>query len=217
MANQFISMPIPSCSEGRRPPSRPLGGERWTLRLSLDERGRGVRQRRVVPTPRRWRPCTWETSDFPGRDGGKSAVLRGEHVISRKAIAQGRPGVLRWTCMLVCTLFSARRTRDRGCSAHPVFPAPSIWRGQGSFWQSSGATRRENNFRRPGLEPGPIRRGPSVRALTLATFFKQHRRGVWVPAFAGTTSGESLTYLKTPCTRHRSQRNPPYDTTTPGS
>src|SRR5882757_9284163 len=90
-----IYPPIPSCSEGRRPSSRTLGGERWTLKLSLDERGRGVRQRRVVPTPRRWRPCTWETFDFPGRDGGKSAVLRGDHVISRKAIAQGRPGVLR--------------------------------------------------------------------------------------------------------------------------
>jgi hypothetical protein len=60
-----------------------------------DDRSLSVRQRRVVPTPRRWRPCTWETSDFPGRHGGKRAVLRGELVISRKAIAQGRPGVLR--------------------------------------------------------------------------------------------------------------------------
>jgi hypothetical protein len=28
-------------------------------------------------------------------------------------------------CMLVCIFFSANRTRDRGCSKHPVFPAPS--------------------------------------------------------------------------------------------
>jgi hypothetical protein len=27
--------------------------------------------------------------------------------------------------MLVCIFFSANRTRDRGCSKHPVFPAPS--------------------------------------------------------------------------------------------
>src|SRR5882757_10587217 len=33
--------------------------------------------------------------------------------------------------MLVCTLFDANRTRDRGCSAHPVFPTPSVFRGQG--------------------------------------------------------------------------------------
>src|SRR5437868_4930009 len=28
-------------------------------------------------------------------------------------------------CMLVCTFVCANRTRDRGCSKHPVFPAPS--------------------------------------------------------------------------------------------
>src|SRR5258705_5878637 len=30
-----IYLPIPSCSEGRRPSSRTLGGVRWTLRLRL--------------------------------------------------------------------------------------------------------------------------------------------------------------------------------------
>src|SRR6266496_3895570 len=28
-------------------------------------------------------------------------------------------------CMLVCIFVCANRTRDRGCSKHPVFPAPS--------------------------------------------------------------------------------------------
>jgi hypothetical protein len=28
--------------------------------------------------------------------------------------------------MLVCSFVCANRTRDRGCSKHPVFPAPSI-------------------------------------------------------------------------------------------
>ena len=59
-------------------------------------------------------------------DGGKRAVLRGEHVISRKAIAQGRPDALRWTCMLVCALFvhiahetaGAARTRS---SLRPLY------------------------------------------------------------------------------------------------
>src|SRR5215216_7015234 len=32
-------------------------------------------------------------------------------------------------CMLVCSFVCANRTRDRGCSKHPVFPAPSDWRG----------------------------------------------------------------------------------------
>src|SRR5882672_7546767 len=52
--------------------------------------------------------------------------LRGERGISRKTIAQGRPDALRWTCMLVCALPCAHCTRDRGCSAHPAFPAPSV-------------------------------------------------------------------------------------------
>ena len=59
-------------------------------------------------------------------DGGKRAVLRGEHEVSRKAITQGRPECFALPCMLVCIFFSANRTRDRGCSKHPVFPAPSI-------------------------------------------------------------------------------------------
>jgi hypothetical protein len=61
-----------------------------------------------------------------GGDGGKRAVLRGEHEVSRKAIAQGRPECFQLPCMLVCIFSSANRTRDRGCSKHPVFPAPSI-------------------------------------------------------------------------------------------
>src|SRR5215204_7061 len=60
-------------------------------------------------------------------DGGKRAVLRGEHEVSRKAIARGRPECFALPCMLVCSLVSANRTRDRGCSKHPVFPAPSVF------------------------------------------------------------------------------------------
>src|SRR6187431_1724659 len=63
-------------------------------------------------------------------DGGKRAVLREEHEVSRKAIAQGRPECFPLPCMLVCNLLSANRTRDRGCSKHPVFPAPSDY-GEG--------------------------------------------------------------------------------------
>jgi hypothetical protein len=70
----------------------------------------------------------------------KGIRLRGERAISRQTIAQGRPDALRWTCMLVCALPCAHCTRDRGCSAHPVFPAPSL--GE-SFGHASGALRRE--------------------------------------------------------------------------
>ena len=46
-------------------------------------------------------------------------------------------------CMLVCALLAHYCTRDRGCSKHPAFPAPSDFWGEG-FLQTSGETRREN-------------------------------------------------------------------------
>ncbi len=46
-------------------------------------------------------------------------------------------------CMLVCMFVCANRTRDRGCSKHPVFPAPSFLRGQAAR-HNWGASRREN-------------------------------------------------------------------------
>ena len=61
-----------------------------------------------------------------GDDGGKRAVLRGEYEVSRKAIAQGMPECSGCSCMLVCVLFAHNCTRDRGCSKHPAFPAPSF-------------------------------------------------------------------------------------------
>jgi hypothetical protein len=75
----------------------------------------------------------------PAATEARGIRLRGERAISRQTIAQGRPDALRWTCMLVCALLRAHCTRDRGCSAHPVFPAPL---GE-SFGQASGASRRE--------------------------------------------------------------------------
>jgi hypothetical protein len=53
---------------------------------------------------------------------------RGEHGISRKTIVQGMPGCSDCTCMLVCACYVHFCTRDRGCSKHPAFPAPSVGR-----------------------------------------------------------------------------------------
>ena len=39
--------------------------------------------------------------------------------------------------------FCAHCARDRGCSAHPAFPAPSDFEGAKSYLQTSGASRRE--------------------------------------------------------------------------
>ena len=83
-----------------------------------------VRRSRVVLAPRCWRQVLKKLA-LPGGDGGNKAGHRGERVISRKTIAQGRPGCSRRTCMLVCTFALRNSTRYRGCGTHPVFPAPS--------------------------------------------------------------------------------------------
>src|SRR5437588_9333726 len=47
--------------------------------------------------------------------------------------------------MLVGSIPFATRPWDRGCSAHPVFPAPSIFRGP-TKCKTSGAMRREGEI-----------------------------------------------------------------------
>src|SRR6266702_5705227 len=79
--------------------------------------------------------------------------------------------------MLVCALFAQICTRDRGCSAHPAFPAPSFGeKTQANLGQiaprEGEVVSMQHTPRRPGLEPGPIRRGLSVRALALDIFCK---------------------------------------------
>src|SRR5206468_2139319 len=62
---------------------------------------------------------------------------------SCKATAQGRPGCSACTCMLVCAFSVRNCTRDRGCSVHPVFPAPSFFREGQRTMQNSGERCRE--------------------------------------------------------------------------
>src|SRR3954470_16108658 len=94
MAIQGISLSIPSYSEGRRPSSRTLDGLRWTPMLR-----RRTRQRRTAkacgPDVATLASMHLGAFDFPGRNGGKRAVLRGELAISRKATAQGMSDALR--------------------------------------------------------------------------------------------------------------------------
>ena len=51
---------------------------------------------------------------------------RGERAISRKPLRrEGRMFSAEPVCS--CAFCTTHGTRDRGCSAHPVFPAPSAW------------------------------------------------------------------------------------------
>jgi len=124
-------------------------------RVALDARSSSVRQRRVVLTPRCWRPCTWEAFDFPGRNGGKRAVLRGELVISRKAIAQGMSDVLRCP-VCSCAHFPVHIARETAGAARIRHSLRLLnWRGREDDCKprTPCAARRRTHIQcRPGLD-----------------------------------------------------------------
>jgi hypothetical protein len=81
----------------------------------------------------------------------KKPAHRGEHEVSRKAIAQGMSECFRSPVCSCAPFFAQFGTRDRGCSVHPAFPAPSVWRVKEIRSQASGKSCRENAFtRHPG-------------------------------------------------------------------
>jgi hypothetical protein len=66
----------------------------------------------------------------------------GRSRISRKAIAQGRPEASAKPVCSGAALLCNNCARDRGCGAHPVFPAPSDFLGGVRFkGKSSGVWR----------------------------------------------------------------------------
>src|SRR4029079_11707271 len=132
---------IPSRPEGRSRSSRTWDGDAVDAKAATDERGLSVRQRRVVLTSRCWRQCTWRQLPS-GRHGGKRAVLRGDHVISRKAIAQGMSDVLRCPVCSCAHSFYPLHMRPRVQRASGI-PCALFLKRAKSAQQPSGATRRE--------------------------------------------------------------------------
>src|SRR6185436_3600302 len=118
---------------------------RWTLwRQAWFHAGRNARAYGEVVWSWRRDAGAKLCGKFSASDGGKRAAHRGEHEVSRKAIAQGMSECSPLPCMLVCAKCATFGTRDRGCSAHPAFPAPSLQERRKRICKSSGETRREN-------------------------------------------------------------------------
>ena len=67
----------------------------------------------------------------------------GRSRISRKAIAQGRPDASAKPVCLRAPSCCNYRTQDRGCGAHPVFPAPSILNRANEMQNSGRIAPRE--------------------------------------------------------------------------
>jgi hypothetical protein len=111
-----------------------------------------------------------------------SPVRRGEHDISRKAIAQGMSDCLRCPVCSCAQLFIHIAHETAGAARIRHSLRPLIWRGA-KVTRKPRADRAartpmhvcsnlqiRTRFRRPGLDPGPIRRILSVRTLALDTF-----------------------------------------------
>jgi hypothetical protein len=95
--------------------------------LRKDDAHRCGRRSRVVLTPRRWRHLAIAlcvTSEW----WQESPAHQGDHEVSRKAIAQGRP-VRSGEPVVTCSCAFYFCTRGCGCIRRPVFPAPSHWEG----------------------------------------------------------------------------------------
>src|SRR5437899_8033138 len=86
-ANQSHNSACLTADEGRWPSSRTRGEMRWTRELRLTCAAQAYGE--VVWFGRRGAGA--KRAIGSAGDGGKRAVLRGEHEVSRKAIAQGRP------------------------------------------------------------------------------------------------------------------------------
>src|SRR5665213_3798147 len=65
---------------------------------------------------------------------------QGEHDISRKAIAQGRPECFRFTCMLVCAFFCASMHARPRVQRAPGLPCALFLLGTRTKCKTSGKT-----------------------------------------------------------------------------
>jgi hypothetical protein len=75
----------------------------------------------------------------------ESPILRGEREVRRKAIAQGMSDRLRCPVCSCAHFLRAYCTRDRGCSAHPAFPAPSDFKARNFLANLGRVAPRERN------------------------------------------------------------------------
>jgi len=140
----------------------------------------------VVLTPQGWRQA-WRYRIGPkGTNARKRRwqqcmAHRGERVISRKAIAQGMPDVLRCPVCSCAHFFYPLRMRPRVQRASGIPCALWIERTQ-EFQQTSGAMRREKVA--SYSVSSSRKRGPSIPETPLTN---REAAAYWIPAFAGMT------------------------------
>ena len=180
-------LPVSPDERGGSRSSRTRGGMRWTRKFATDERKPSGRQRRVVPTPRRWCQVRGK-QNFPRATVARKPGHRGERGISRRNHCAGKVGMPPLDLYARVRFFVQVCTRDRGCSAHPAFPAPSSL--------SRAANRRKARAHRAArtrerVSRVTLQRSSSSPAKADDPVFQRRRRYVskaaayWIPACAG--------------------------------
>jgi hypothetical protein len=137
----------------------------------------------VVLTPQLLASSSRVAKATHGRRRQKSRSLREEHEISHKAIAQGRPGCFRRTCMLVCTFCFAQQHTGPRVRRAPGLPCAL------RCWGQTKCKPRANHVARTPLHihmSSPRRRGPSIPETAMTG---PRGRGVLDPRLRGDDEG----------------------------
>jgi hypothetical protein len=138
--------------------SRTLRWDAVDAKVLRDERHYRGRRNRVVLTPRRWRQV-FAGNDSRESDGGKRARSPGRARDKPLKPLRRKRRTVRQTCGDYARVLPSFRTRGCGCGEHPVFPAPSYFRGTIVF-HNSGAICAAGT-RSHGANGGPATRGKS--------------------------------------------------------
>src|SRR5947207_9952747 len=126
-----------------------------------------------------------------------SPLHRGEHEVSRKAVAQGMSECFRSPVCSCAPFYAQFGTRDRGCSAHPAFPAPSLRGGRQRICITRAQIVSRDQFLSSLRTQGPIRRGGSDLEKWSTTLLNQLNPVVMGPC--------SRAQLRTRQGRHRAR------------
>ena len=127
-------MPSRAHHRGASRSSRNVARDAMDAVVSQDVRHSCVRSSRVVLIPRRWDQVSGVAmsalrarhAEIRSRRGLASPVPRGEHGVSRKAIAQGVPDCFGepvvTTCLCAAYPFSAHKAAGAACTRHSLRP-----------------------------------------------------------------------------------------------
>jgi hypothetical protein len=140
-----ITLTVPGPLRGASRSSRNVGLRmRWTLwrqaGLLARRNAHGGRRSRVVLAPRPWRQVGGR---IPPATVANNAAHRGEHEISRKTIARGKPVSFGGTCSDYARMLSLAAYEAAGAASARLSLRPLRFRGT-MRWQASGKSCRGN-------------------------------------------------------------------------